>query len=164
MLWIGLKNQQIFLNEACMYAFLTIAQVIWPFWLPLSFFKLEENEFRKKILLICFFAGCGASVILAYRLLFLTVDAQINEHHIYYYIASSRWMIIASSVLYIIATLAPAFISTLNKSKLLGCILIISLLVSKLFFNDYLISVWCFFAAIISLLIILILRELKRPA
>jgi hypothetical protein len=161
-LWVGLKKEQVFLSEVCMYAFLTIAQVLWPFWLPLSFLRLEENEFRKKFLLISFFAGCGASAILAYRLLFLTVDAQIKEHHIYYYIQSSRWMIFASSALYIIATLIPPFVSTVSKSKLLGCFLIFSVLVSKLFFGDYLISVWCFFAAIISVLIILIVNELKR--
>jgi hypothetical protein len=162
LLWIGLKNQQALLSEICMYAFLLIAQVLWPFWLPLSFLKLEENGFRKKILLISFLAGCSASAILAYRLLFLTVDAHIMEHHIYYGIASSRWMIITSSILYIIATLVPPFVSALSKSKLLGCFLIFSLLVSKLLFGDYLISVWCFFAAIISMLIVLIVNELKN--
>jgi hypothetical protein len=160
-LWMGLKNENAPLSELCMYTFLTVAQVIWPFWMALSFMKLEENPIRKKILLICFYAGCVASCILAYRLVFFTIAAQIRDHHIYYDIPSPRWMIIASSILYVIATLIPPFASTLN-SKILGFMLLASLLVSKFFYSDYLISVWCFFAAIISILIILIFKRRKN--
>jgi hypothetical protein len=160
LLWIGLTDQHNLLSEICMYTFLTVAQVIWPFWMALSFIKLEENSFRKKILWICFYAGCIVSGILAYRLFFFSIATRVRDHHIYYDIKSPRWMIVTSSILYVVATLIPPFVSTLNRSKLLALTLLASLLVSKLFFNDYLISVWCFFAAIISILIIFIIKEI----
>jgi hypothetical protein len=162
-LWMGLKNQNALLSEVCMYVFLTVAQVLWPFWMALSFIKLEENAFRKKILWISFYAGCGASCMLVYRLVFFNINAQIRDHHIYYDITSPQWMITASSILYVIATLLPSFASTLHRSKVLGFMLLASLLVSKIFFNDYLISVWCFFAAIISILIIFMIKGCKMP-
>lgn len=159
LLWQRLSNHDALLSEGCMYVFLTMAQVVWPFWMPLSFMRLENEPFRKKIILFSFFAGCCTSGLLAYRLLLFAASAQIRDHHIYYNIASPEWMILVSSILYVISTVLPPFFSSLNRAKLLGTTLLASLLVSKIFFNDYLISVWCFFAAIISILIIFIIKE-----
>jgi len=41
----------------------------------------------------------------------------------------------------------------------MGVLVLLSYLVTKLFFEDYVLSVWCFFAAIISVMIYFILAD-----
>jgi hypothetical protein len=55
------------------------------------------------------------------------------------------------------------FFSTLRYTKLLAAAMMCSLILTYLFFKTYLISVWCFFAAILSLLIILVIVSNKEP-
>ena len=43
-----------------------------------------------------------------------------------------------------------------------GFVLLFSYLVSKLFYQEYVISVWCFFSAILSVLVLIIIRQLRK--
>jgi hypothetical protein len=49
-----------------------------------------------------------------------------------------------------------------QRTHLLGILMFLSCLITALFFTQYLISVWCFFAALISGVIFWILRDSKK--
>jgi hypothetical protein len=51
---------------------------------------------------------------------------------------------------YVIATIAPLFVSSVRRMWVFGFMIAVSYLVASIFFSQYLISVWCFFAAIMS--------------
>jgi hypothetical protein len=55
------------------------------------------------------------------------------------------------------------FLSTLRYMKPLAGIMMASLIGTYLFFTNYLISVWCFFAAILSLLILWVVEANRKP-
>ncbi len=135
------------------YLFLFFAQFLWPLWIPVSFLLMEHNKTRKKILWSTVVAGMIGSSILAYRLLFNHVSAEVKEHHIYYDIESTQTQVIISSVMYVIAIIFPPFISSVKGTKSIAFLLLISLLTTKIMYEAYLISVWCFFAASLSVLI-----------
>lgn len=141
------------------YFFLFFAQFLWPIWIPTAMFLMEHNRSRKKWLLATVIAGILTSAILLYRLIVFPVNSEIQNHHIYYNIQSPKILIYLSSVLYVIAIIVPVFVLSIRGSKVLGIILTVSLLITRLFYEAYLISVWCYFAATLSVVIVLILKN-----
>ena len=51
---------------------------------------------------------------------------------------------------YLIVTITPFFISGIKRTRLMGILMFLSCLVTAIFFTQYLTSVWCFFAALLS--------------
>ncbi|MBA2613557.1 MAG: hypothetical protein H0U95_16455 [Bacteroidetes bacterium] len=143
---------------AATYFFLFFAQFLWPIWIPASLFIMEPDKKRKKILSVAVIAGISASVILAYRLIFNNVNVEVREHHIQYDIETSQILILLSSIFYVIAIITPNFISSAKGTKAVAYLLLFSLLATKIFYEVYLISVWCFFAATTSVLILRVLK------
>jgi len=164
--WLSFNNHD-FENyrSPMMYLFLIFAQVLWPTWVPLSIYSMEPDKKRKKVLGIVSVSGLLSSALLGYRLLFYAISSEVMGHHIRYDISSPEWMIIVSSILYFISTLVAPFSSTLKYMKLLGGIMLTALVVTEAFYEKYLISVWCFFAALLSITILMCLRSSQaRPS
>jgi hypothetical protein len=163
MLWISFTDK---LNESARnglaFGFLIFAQVIWPTWVPLAFLFMEENEKRKKILNWLSVAGIFISIVLGSRLLFFGIHVSAVERHIYYDIYSPPQLAVFVSALYIVSVIIPCFISNKRGTYLLGLTLIISLVLTMYFYTIYLISVWCFFAAILSLIIFYVIHYLRK--
>ena len=67
-------------------------------------------------------------------------------------------------VAYLVPTVAPLFVSTANLARTIGTMLVISLGATVLIQRNALTSVWCFFAAILSSLIILSVERLRHTA
>jgi hypothetical protein len=138
--------------------FILIAQVVWPFWVPLSIMLAEQNKKRKDILKALFGMGLTFSMFGAYRLLFFSVVAQIEEHHIKYSFDFSSALLNFTPAFYILPIILSPFISSVKKMTLLGILVTASLLLAVFFFEQYAISVWCFFAAVISVVVFLIVK------
>ena len=146
------------------YAFLIFAQIIWPFWIPLSFLSIERIPERRKILGYFVVAGVIGSIMLTYRILFSTAVARIDGCHISYEIGASKTLLIVTGVLYIAAIVVAPFFSSWKRSIALASANVVSLVVTQVFFEVYLVSVWCFFAAVQSVLVFFIMREIKRTS
>lgn len=144
------------------YTFLIFAQVIWPFWIPLSFLSIERLPERRKILRYFLFAGIAVSIMLSFRLFFSSAIAQVDGCHISYQIGTSKTLLIVTSILYIAAIVVAPFFSSWKSSLALATANVVSLVVTQTFYEVYLVSVWCFFAAVQSVLVFFIMREIKR--
>lgn len=144
------------------YAFLIFAQVIWPFWIPLSFLSIEPNPKRRKIIRYFLFAGITVSIILCCRLLFFPAVAAIDGCHISYQIGASKLMRIVVGILYISSIVVAPFFSSWKNAMILAVANVVSLVVTHVFYEAYLVSVWCFFAAVQSILVFMVIREIKR--
>jgi hypothetical protein len=162
-LWLSLSNSSYsYLQSFTTYAFLFFAQVVWPVWVPFSILKLEPKERRRKLGKILVGIGALVSVYLAYCLFTFPVEAKIVGYHISYEQnypdAISRYC----GFLYIVATIAPPFFSHVRRMWMLGATILISYIITTLFYTDYIVSVWCFFASIISIAVYAILYELNN--
>lgn len=144
------------------YIFLIMAQVIWPVMIPLSVLFMEESQRKRKILIGLLVAGAMLSTYYAYCLLSFNVDPQIVGHHIQYNNDFPRSIAMIAFVFYLIATITPLFVSSIKKTHQLGILMTLSCLITGIFFTQYLTSVWCFFAAIISGVIYWILSDSKK--
>lgn len=162
-LWITLKHQEFeLIQKIVTYVFLFFAQILWPIWVPVSIILLKKGSDHKIILQFLVIVGVITSAYLTSALLLFPVHAKVVEHHIvyvqeyplahYYYIGT----------LYVIATIVPPFFSEIKYMWLLGTIIFISCLITFLFYENYLVSVWCFFASIISLSVFGILRAMNK--
>ncbi|MGA3287901.1 MAG: DUF6629 family protein [Bacteroidota bacterium] len=162
-LWLTLPNPeygtvQIFSK----YIFLIMAEVLWPMMIPLSVLFMEENKKRKRILRILLFMGVSVSLYYAFCLLFFNVTPQIMGYHIQYRTDFPKFSTALAFIVYFIASITPLFVSSIQRTHLLGILMFLSCVVTEVFFWQYLASVWCFFAAFISGVIFWILRDAKR--
>jgi hypothetical protein len=142
--------------------FLIMAQVLWPIMIALSVLLMEENKKRKNILWAFLIMGISVSFYYSYCLIFYNVSPQIMGYHIQYMSDFPRSLSVVAFTLYLIATIPPLFVSSIKKTHLLGILMSLSCLVTAIFFTQYLTSVWCFFAALMSGVIFWILRDSKK--
>ncbi len=142
------------------YLFLMFAQVVWPSWVPLSVLFLEKEKKRRKLLYVLSIIGLFVSTLLAIRLMTENIESEIQEHHILYKFMAHSSTVELLGVLYVISTVVPPFISSVKRMTMLGIIILISYIITKLFYTSYIISVWCFLAAIMSAAVYFIIRDL----
>ena len=97
----------------------------------------------KKIIILGI--GMLVSLFLGYYLITYTVEAKIIGYHISYL---QNYPIVYGGygdLLYIIATIAPPLFSNIKKMWQLSITIIISYIITRILYVDYIVSVWCFF-------------------
>ncbi|MDD8017336.1 MAG: hypothetical protein PHP42_03065 [Bacteroidota bacterium] len=162
-IWVALQYPEYaHIQQSSTYLYLIIARVFWPVMIPLSVLFMEENRKKKKILLVFLTVGLSVSLYYVYCLVFLNVTPHIMGHHIQYISDFPESLAVVVFIIYFIASVSPLFISSVKKTKLLGGLMFFSGVVAVIFFTQYLTSVWCFFAAVISGVIFWILKESKN--
>ena len=150
-------------QEPVTKTFLIMAQVFWPAMIPLAVLHMEKN--RKKIRILWILLGLGLSVSLFYTycLLNFQVSPEISGYHIRYNADQNpKILSLIAFSLYLITSITPLFVSSIKRTHLLGILMSLSCLITIIFFTQYLTSVWCFFAALISAVIFWILLDAKR--
>lgn len=162
-LWLALTNPFYApLQAALTHLFLFFAQIVWPVWVPLGILLLETKTNRKKTERLLTLIGIVVSAFLGYCLLSFEVEANAIGHHIAYKqdypLALSKY----GGLLYILATIAPSFLSGIKNMWSLGTAILISYIVTVIFYQGYILSVWCFFSAVISIAVYAIVYQTKK--
>jgi len=160
-LWLSLKNPD-FASwyKPALYGYSFISQPFWPIWVPLIMWLMEPDKSRKKILFYFLLLGGASSLYIFYCLINYDISAVAENGHIRYYLDFPHRDILRP--LKFVTMAVTPFLSTLRYTKLLAAVMMGSLIVTYLFFTNYLISVWCFFAAILSLLVLLVIASNKE--
>ncbi len=162
-LWLTLpRPEYIILQKVVTYWFLIMADVLWPVIIPLAVLLMETDLKKKRFLWILFGLGCLLGLYYATCLLLLNVNPKIMGYHIRYNSDFPQSIAMVAFVIYLIVTITPLFISSIKRTRYLGTFMFLSCVVTAIFFTQYLTSVWCFFAALISAVIFWILRDSKR--
>ena len=179
LLWMSLKNTSMASWQTMLtYAFLVFAMAVWPFWIPFTTWLLEKDAKRKKI--IRWFVWIGAIVALGVAIILFSYPIKVVtpfclscpisstglvRHHLHYEFNIPQLvknLIIAFTVLYIAATIITPFLSGIKKMKWLGIVFLVSYLFAVIFYNGFVISVWCFFAAVLSFVVLWIILDLRK--
>jgi hypothetical protein len=146
------------------YIFLTIALVVWPAMLPLAVLHMERSKQRRRALYASLAIGMAVSFCYGIAMLIFKMTAVISSYHILYDIDFPRQLAGFGTIPYIIATIPPLFISSRKGMGLFGTIIVLSYCVTRIYFGEYLISVYCFFAALASAAILGIVLKNSRAA
>ncbi len=162
-LWVTLPNPEYAnIQKIVTYIYLFFAQTVWPIWVPIAILLLEKEATRKNIQRFFVLSGLVSGVYLAYCLFSFNVDAKIIGRHIDYLQDYPKNNRIFSIVLYGLATIVPSFFSHIKRMWMLGVTILISYIITYIFFNEYVLSVWCFFSSIISLSIYAIIIQVPN--
>jgi hypothetical protein len=162
-LWLTIPNPDYINTERfCTYIFLVMADVLWPVMIPLSVLFMEKNPKRKRILRILLIMGITLSAYYAICMVSYSVTPEISGYHIHYKTDFPKSLAMVAFIVYLIVTITPLFVSSIKKTHLLGVLMFLSCCVTAIFFTQFLTSVWCFFAALISGVIFWILSDSKR--
>jgi len=163
MLWLTLPNPDyVNLQRIFTAIFLFFAQILWPVWVPVAFLLLEKKSTRKTIQMVFAGAGLLTGAYLGFCLINYPVEARIEGHHITYFLDYPASLSTISMILYGLATVVPPFFSHIKRMWMIGVIFIVAYGVADFFFEQYVLSVWCFFAAIISVFIYAIMVEISN--
>lgn len=142
------------------WVFLLIAEVFWPVYAPLAVWLVEPERRRRWAMLACLAAGVAAGTYLRWWVLTRPHDAVLLDGHIVYVTAYRNSMAIAGS--YFAATVLPLWLSSHRRLAVLGLVIFAGYITSYLFYWQAFVSVWCFFAAGASVLILWHLRQPRR--
>jgi hypothetical protein len=133
--------------------------VIWAVLFPISFWLFEPDPTRKKILRLFIIPGILVAIYFLIFLIFRSMETMAVNHHVFYQQDFPKDLVPYAAGFYLTATAIPPLLSTDVKIKWIGFILISSYLIARVFFQPSLISIWCFFAIAVSILILLVLRN-----
>ncbi len=137
--------------------FLLFAQVIWPAWVSFSMLPVEHDSKRRGVIYGLLTLGAALAIYHVYCLVRYPITVTASAHHIDYLRDFPERPSKIISAIYLLVTILPLLLSSVNRMKILGIAIAISCLVSYLFFRDFFISIWCFFAAILSVIVIIIM-------
>ncbi len=179
LLWLTLKDAELANWQSTLtYVFLVFAMAVWPFWVPFTIWLLEKNDRRKKIIEKFVWIGAvvaiGVCVILfSYPVKAVTpfcfncpessaVSARDHLHYEFAIPSFVKNMIVGFSILYIAATIVTPFISSIKKMKWLGIVFLASYGFAVGFYRGFVISIWCFFAALLSFVVLWIIFDQRK--
>ena len=160
-LWLTLRNHEYLYTQCVLtYIFIFFAQVLWPVWVPLSITLLDKKEARTTLQKTIIGIGVVVSAYLAFCLMTYSVEANINGMHIGYKQDYPQALKNYGALLYILAIIGPPFMSHIKKMWMLGVTVLLSYIISAIFYQHYVLSVWCFFASLISVSIYIIITKI----
>jgi hypothetical protein len=155
-IWLTFHRDAPLLKQTMTYLYSGFSHVLWPMYVPFAMGVLEAVRWRKKVIFAFEAAGGAVGLYLLYFIVTRPVVAEVIGRHIVY--ASPHFYLIPVMVLYLAATCVSCFFSSHGYVKLFGVLALLSFIAAYLVHVMALVSIWCFFAAILSLLIYFHLR------
>lgn len=162
--WLNL-DKELFVNAYPLSRnlFLFIAWMIWPVYIPIVFRQFTRSSKLRSISAMLVTAGLLISLGNGFSLLYQDVFVSIQNHHILYEWTSPRKLGLITGIVYVICTLLPPFLTGNRYLYLLGTAHIIMFVITYMIMREYLVSVWCFLAAVSSGMIYWIISRTNRP-
>lgn len=130
------------------YLFLLFAFLTWPTFIPLAVLVAEPNKKRKRLLCWILLIGIAGTAYGLIGLFLYPLSIAAIDHHIVYQTNIPHWTL--GTYLYLGVLVVSCCISSYRFIRIFGALLAASFAVAMIFYTTAFISVWCFFAAILS--------------
>jgi hypothetical protein len=158
-IWLKINSNQPNDIHYAALSFLFFSHFFWLFWMPLSAFYLETRQLPKNLLLSFTIIGFLYGIMLYIPLvlnddLWAIAVQQGSINYTTHFIFTDLFPKNFNFVTYVIIILSSSMISTNRSFKFLGQLILLSLIVTYIAFIHAFISIWCFFAAILSLFVL----------
>jgi len=132
--------------------FLFFAEVFWPIYAPIAALLIEPSWRRRRLMLLCFAVGVGVAAHFLWWILAHPHGAVILDGHIVY-VTEYRFSELVA-LAYLAATGLPLVLSSHRIVVALGSVILVGSAVAYVSYWEAFTSVWCFFAAAASVLIL----------
>ena len=170
LVWVGLGERHQDLVERASLAYLFFALFFWPLWMPLSIFAQERRPTQNFIMAVITVLGvaCGLALYLPLVLNLALVVTRIDHHSIHYDFEQSPVFDIVPwpfwIVLYLAVVAAPILMSRRREVVVVGLVLVMLAGITYVISATAFVSLWCFFAAILSIYLCYSFYQMPMPA
>jgi hypothetical protein len=148
------------LTRALTYGFLFIAEVWWPIFVPVAVILAEPERWRRRSMLGLLVLGVAVGLYLLRSILGREYRAIIVDDHLVY--ASTGPLPFTVAAAYFAATVLPPLLSSRRIIAILGAIILVGAATAYAFYWQAFVSVWCFFAAVASGVILFHFERVRR--
>ncbi|OSZ77146.1 hypothetical protein CAP36_12080 [Chitinophagaceae bacterium IBVUCB2] len=159
-IWLSFNHNIPVLRQVMTYIYSLFSHLLWPIYVPFAIGIIEVVKWRKKALLVLLVLGVTVGLFLLYWITVGPLNAEVISHHMVY--ISPHFYSVPVMILYFTATCASCFFSSHGFIRLLGVLLVLSLIGAQVAHSVAFVSIWCFFAAIISMVVYLHLKIRNR--
>lgn len=161
--WMAIHSNQANIVHLAALGFLAFSHGFWLVWLPLTMFVMERRLWASKVLLATMLLGAlfGASLYGPFLLSPGTFSVTAVQGSIDYQtqlIYDQFFPRAISRLIYMLIVLGPLWLSELTSLRVTAGLIALSLVVTYWCYNYAFVSVWCFFAAILSGYIVYVLH------
>jgi hypothetical protein len=147
------------IGHVALWAYLLIAFVVLPVFIPLAVIALEPTRRRKQLMTPFALIGAVIAVVLFTAMVRGPVSVKLAPYHLSYSIRLSDGLLIVA--LYVVAVCGPLLVSGYRNVVLFGVVnLVAVIIIARLTISGFA-SVWCGWAAITSAAITLHCRVAK---
>lgn len=162
--WLTFRYEAPQLNAVMTHVYSFFSHVLWLVYVPMAVLLMEPSGWRRRALLAFVAASVAVGGYLFYILIAYPIISRPTGQHIEY--VSPYFFAAAVMTLYLMsATLSPV-LSTYRMVNDFGVLALLSFAAAYYFYATWFISVWCFFAALLSVVVYLhfVLRASAVPA
>lgn len=156
MLWLSFRVDYPLVTFATTYAFSVFSHTLWPIFVPFSVSLLETVPWRRNVMWGFQVIGLVIGLYLLYFLIKYPVVAVAKENIVY---VSPHFYQVPAMLLYLAATCVVSFFSSHRLVKIFGVLALVLFFIAYWFYTEALFSVWCFFSAVLSVIIYLYFRK-----
>jgi hypothetical protein len=161
LLWTVLSSAQWGKSDTSLgRVFLFFALALWPAYVPFALWRIEPvmNLARRRVLFASAVIGALLGAYLLGCATFRLSDTCIAFGNLYYWIQIDSAFKGMSPFVYAVLIVGPMILSSRRGTSLLAAATLISFVASGLLHRAGFLSVWCFFAACISGLTVLVVK------
>ncbi len=149
--WLTFRYEAPLLNAAMTHAYTFFSHVLWPVYVPAAVLLIEPAGWRRTTLWGIVAAGAAVAIYFMYMLVAFPVVSRATGQHIEY--VSPHFFAAAVMSGYLLSTAVSPMVSTYRWVKVFGMLALASFAVAYYFYARWFISVWCLFAAMLSLVL-----------
>ena len=161
-IWLTFTDELPRVNAVMTHAYSFFSHVLWPVVVPLAVVLMEPNGWRRLALMAFVVAGAAVGAYLLYVLMAYPTVSRPTGQHIEY--DSPHFFAAVTMTLYLLSTAISPMLSTHRMVVVFGALALLSFGAAYAFYATWFISVWCFFAALLSSVVYLHfgVRDLNR--
>ena len=152
-IWLTFRVDAPLLNSVMTHVYSFFSHVLWPVYVPVAVMLMEPNGWRRRTLIAFVAAGAAVGAYLLYILLAFPVVSRPTGQHIEY--DSPHFFAAVTMTLYLLSTALSPLLSTHRMVVVFGALALLSFGAAYAFYATWFISVWCFFAALLSAVVYL---------
>jgi hypothetical protein len=151
LIWLSFRSATPLPNATLTLVYSLFSHVLWPIFVPFAVSLLETVAWRRKALAACQVAGAGVGLYLLYFIIRFPVTSRVLGKHIVY--ESPHFYIFAVMIFYLIATCGSSLLSSRRIIQVFGALSLATFVAAYAIHVATLVSVWCFFAAVLSFIV-----------
>jgi hypothetical protein len=161
-IWLTFRFDSPLLNPAMTFVYSLFSHVLWPLYVPFCALLLEPVRWRRKALVAFLAAGAAVGLYLLVNMFRFPIVSRVVGSHIEY--VSPHFYAAPVMAGYLAGTCVSMLFSSHSIVRLFGIATFLAFFAAYAVYAKWFISVWCFFAAALSVVVLLHFTNRMSPS